>query len=248
MKNLAILQARMQSSRLPGKVLKLLNGRPMIEWQIRRIQSSSINRIVLATSEEESDDELAEVVSKLDIEVFRGSLDDVHSRYLRILQDETPDYFIRLTGDCPVVMPRLIDEMILEFEKNRFEYFSNVNPPTFPDGLDIEIVSTNSFFEFSKFELTDSEKEHVTLGIRSRSSQFKAGNFLNTEDLSGLRWTVDYEGDFQFITSLFNSFEGRELEFTMNEILELIHSGSLIDNPISSDFRNLALRTGELSE
>lgn len=235
----------MGSTRFPGKVLKSINNRPMIEWQILRIRESHIKDIVLATSSESSDDELVRVVGDLGIEVFRGSVNDVHSRYVSILESHSPDYFIRLTGDCPVVMPDLLDQMTSAFESQHVEYLSNVNPPTFPDGLDIEIISTKSFLEFSKMELTDKEKEHVTFGMRIRPAQFKIGNFVAPYDLSKMRWTVDYEEDYVFISKIFKYFEGFEEQFKMDDILQALRSGKISHNSIPHTFRNISLSERE---
>lgn len=244
MSKTVILQARMESSRLPGKVLKPINGKPMIEWQIARIQQSKAEKIILATSNDASDDDLATVVRKLGIEVYRGSLQDVHSRFMAILEKEQPRFFIRLTGDCPLVMPNLIDKMMSKFEIEKFDYFSNINPPTYPDGLDIEIISTEKFFEFSRKDLSNEEKEHVTIGLRRRSGMKRHGNFENRIDLSRMRWTVDYPEDFLFVERVFNFFEGRELYFNMDEILEAIRNGRIKDNLVPHNFRNISLMNG----
>lgn len=220
----------------------------MIEWQISRILKSNIEKIILATSNDDTDDELVKAVEDLGIFVFRGSLKDVHSRFVTILQRDSPDYFLRLTGDCPVVMPNLINEMISDFETGRFDYLSNINPPTFPDGLDIEIISRQSFLEFSKLDLTEDEREHVTLGIRQRPRDFKIGNFVNQRDLSKMRWTVDYEEDFNFISKIFEYFSGREAEFTIDEIVKALDTGKVPDNVISPEFRNISVKNGVESD
>jgi spore coat polysaccharide biosynthesis protein SpsF (cytidylyltransferase family) len=216
----------------------------MIEWQISRIQKSNVEKIILATSNDGTDDDLVKTVRDLGITIFRGSLTDVHSRFTAILQEEAPDYFLRLTGDCPVVMPGLINEMMSKFESDNLEYLSNIDPPTFPDGLDIEIVSSHSFLEFSKQNLNENEKEHVTLGMRLRPGDLKIGNFKNGQDLSRMRWTVDYEEDFKFISRIFEHFAGREAEFTIDDILEGLYSGIIQDNAISHEFRNISLKKG----
>jgi spore coat polysaccharide biosynthesis protein SpsF (cytidylyltransferase family) len=243
-KNLVILQARMGSCRLPGKVLKKINNRSVIEWQISRIRNSSVEKIIVATSTDDTDDKLAQEVADLGITVFRGSLNDVHSRFVTILKENMPDYFIRLTGDCPLVMPSLLDKMINYFESSNFDYLSNVDPPTFPDGLDIEIISSKSFLEFSKFNLTDEEREHVTLGIRKRPKDFRIGNFVNGRDLSKMRWTVDYEEDFNFVSRIFEYFSGREVEFTIEDILQALDSGKVADNLVPAEYRNITLVNG----
>ena len=244
MKNLAILQARTGSSRLPGKVLRIINNRTMIDWQISRIKNSSVKKIIVATSTEDADDKLVQEVTNLGITAFRGSLNDVHSRFLTILKENMPDYFIRLTGDCPLVMPSLLDKMISYFESSNFDYLSNVCPPTFPDGLDIEIISSHAFLEFSNFNLTDEEREHVTLGIRKRPTDFRIGNFVNDRDLSRMRWTVDYEEDFNFVSRIFEYFSGREVEFTTEDILQALDSGKFADNLVPAEYRNISLVNG----
>lgn len=216
----------------------------MIEWQVLRIQQSRVESIILATSDDESDDELADVVGNLGIDVFRGSLSDVHSRFLRIIEHNTPNYFIRLTGDCPVVMPSLINDMMAKFESDDLDYLSNIKPPTYPDGLDIEVISSKSFLEFSKKELTQEEKEHVTLGMRNREEQFKIGNFENDQNFSRMRWTVDYEEDFNFVRNVFNLFSGQELHFTMSDILRELESGTIANNSVSYKLRNVSLNKG----
>jgi spore coat polysaccharide biosynthesis protein SpsF (cytidylyltransferase family) len=238
----------MSSSRLPGKVLKNINGRPMIEWQVLRIQQSRVDEIILATSDDKSDDDLADFIGGLGVQVFRGSLNDVHSRFLTIVKSNKPDYFIRLTGDCPVVMPNLINEMIAEFETHDFDYLSNINPPTFPDGLDIELISGETFLEISRRELSTEEKEHVTLGIRRRRDQFKIGNFEGEHDFSRMRWTVDYEEDFEFIRNVFAFFVGRETSFTMDDILHGLEIKAFQDNLIPHEFRNISLDKGVYRE
>ena len=244
MKNLAILQARTGSSRLPGKVLKQINGKPMIEWQILRILESEVDSVVLATSDDESDDELAKVVQELGVDVFRGALNDVHSRFVAILTMTKPDYFMRLTGDCPVVMPDLVNSMMAEFEFQELEYLSNLNPPTFPDGLDVEIISTQAFLDYSNTALTDQDLEHVTIGMRQRPGQIRIRNFENAQDFSKMRWTVDYEEDLAFIREVFKFFSTNELGFKMEDILRAIESGQIRENLIPASFRNISLNKG----
>jgi len=244
MKNLVILQARTSSSRLPGKVLKLINGKPMIEWQIKRIQKSVVSEIILATSIHQNDDDLCKIVHDLGIEVFRGSLNDVHSRFLNIVKLKKPEYFIRLTGDCPLVMPEILNEMMNQFESRLYDYYSNINPPTFPDGLDVEILSSKAFLKYSLKELSEEEKEHVTLGIRAKSEGMRVGNYISEQNYSKLRWTVDYEEDFRFVDHIFRLFKGKEADFGMVDIMEAVRSGKVSDNTKSHLYRNIALSKG----
>jgi spore coat polysaccharide biosynthesis protein SpsF (cytidylyltransferase family) len=145
-KNLVILQARMSSNRLPGKVLATVNGKPMIHWQLKRIKMARcVNQIVVATSTDPSDDVLVQTLQENEYLVERGSLDNVLERFLGVIK-KFGEYenIIRLTGDCPLVMPEILEEMIFEFENCNLDYFSNALEPSFPDGLDIEIMKSTA--------------------------------------------------------------------------------------------------------
>jgi len=229
---LVILQARMSSRRLPGKVLKSINGNPMILWQVQRVfQASRVTHLVVATSNEESDDELAEILNQTKIDFYRGSLEDVNSRFVAILEMYPhEEVIVRLTADCPLVMPELLDEMIIEFNMNNEDYYSNAINPTYPDGLDIEVFSRASFLKLSKSNLTASEKEHVTKGYLYPPREFRVREKTRETDLSSYRWTVDFEEDFQFIKSVYQHFEGKELEFTETDIIDLLNNSDEIKN------------------
>jgi spore coat polysaccharide biosynthesis protein SpsF len=248
MKNLAILQARMSSSRLPGKVMKQVNGKPLIYWQILRTRMSSINDLVVATTSDRSDDVLANYLHTIGVRVFRGDLDDVFSRFIAILDVENPDYFLRLTADCPLVMPSLIDEMIKKFESVKPDYLSNTLQPTFPDGLDIEIIFSPAFARLKLIKLNNLELEHVTLGMYSRPTEFKLLNYSLDQDLSGLRWTVDYPEDLNFILSVYKEFEGRETHFDISDILRQLNSGKIKHNLVPGNLRNIQTSNYQLGE
>ncbi len=163
MNNLAIIQARMASSRLPGKVMLEINKIPSIKFQIDRIRNSKVDNLVIATSTDSSDDILVEYLKTIHVEVRRGPLEDVATRFLQILDEFDPRNFIRLTADCPFVMSQLIDKMLDVFNLSDLDYLSNSNPPTFPDGLDVEIVNASAFRQLLRSDLSKSEREHVTL-------------------------------------------------------------------------------------
>lgn len=219
---MAILQARMSSTRLPGKVLAEINGQPMIYWQITRIlRSKSIDGIIVATSSERSDDLLAKTLENLGVKVVRGSLQNVFSRFKLAISDPQPDYFLRLTADCPLVMSELIDQMIVVFEKASVDYLSNIVDPTFPDGLDVEIISTPAFLSIEESSLSKYELEHVTPAIYQNPEIFKVQNFKSNVDLRNRRWTVDTEEDLKFVRKVFHQFKGRESNFTLSEMLEV---------------------------
>jgi spore coat polysaccharide biosynthesis protein SpsF len=217
----------MSSSRLPGKVLKEINGMPMIYWQLKRIsQAKSVNKIVVATSTDDSDNPLVEFLVSQEVDFVRGSLNNVKERFDLVLRKFPSASFIRLTGDCPLVMPALIDDLAEKFDETGVDYLSNTINPTYPDGLDIEVVATQAFNRLGTNGLTKAEMEHVTYGLYSRVGEFRVQNFENPKDMSELRWTVDYEEDLDFVRQVFGHFKGRETTFTYAELL-----GHLRDNP-----------------
>ena len=242
MKTLAILQARMSSQRLPGKVIQRINNKPMIFWQVKRILNSrAVDELIVATSSDISDDLLVDFLENEGILVFRGSLDDVHSRFLTIITSKPQfDAVVRLTGDCPLVMPQLIDECVREFRSINCDYLSNSNPPTYPDGLDIEVFKTEAFLRMSELTLTEFEKEHVTPKFRLDCEQFRCVNHLNKIDQSSMRWTVDYPQDFVFVSRIFEEFRGREEVFTMDEVIELLDKYPDLDTQLPGNLRNFS--------
>ena len=145
MKTIAIVQARVGSTRLPGKVLKEINGKPLIEILFHRLSNSQkIDKIILATSTNSENDLLASMIEKLGYEVFRGREDDVLGRYFEAANKYQSKSVVRITGDCPIIDPSLVDEVIFLYEKENADYASNTNPPTYPDGLDVEVFSVDS--------------------------------------------------------------------------------------------------------
>ena len=232
----------MSSNRLPGKVLKPVNGQPMIYRQIQRVlRSTLVEDVIVATSVSSSDDELVEFLESEEIKVFRGSLDNVLSRFLEVSKRINPTNIIRLTGDCPLVMPKLIDEMIAYFEENSPDYLSNSLNPSFPDGLDIEIISREAISKLESLSLSKMESEHVTLGLYKRPDMFRVLNFSNPINHSNMRWTVDYPEDLDFVRSVYSHFKGRESTFEYEEVLEFLRSNPEVISGISASRRNEAL-------
>lgn len=236
---LVILQARMSSSRLPGKVLMNINGKPMIHWQIQRIlKSSLVSQLVVATSVDSSDDSLVKFLEENSIIVRRGSLDDVLSRFIQVANEYPYDALIRLTGDCPLVMPELIDQMIDSFFEQKVDYLSNTLVPTFPDGLDIEVLNSGVLEKLTTFGLTNKELEHVTYGVYTRPETFRLKNFLNDTDRSQDRWTVDYQEDFDFVQAIFQEFSGRETFFSYEEVCDFLSKNPGLKSRAQSYQRN----------
>ncbi len=223
MKIVAIVQARMGSTRLPDKVMKPMAGMPMIELLLTRLsQSQSLTQIVLATSTEARNDPLVDHVSRLGYVCVRGSENDVLSRYLMAARQVKADVVVRITGDCPLVDPRLVDEAIERFKKAEVDYLSNVAPATYPDGLDIEVFSLEAL-ERAGHESSDPfEHEHVTPYLR-RPGFFKMDAMTHHEDLSDLRWTVDEPADYSVMHAVFTHF-APDIHFSWTEVLGLQRS------------------------
>ncbi len=220
MKVVAIVQARMGSTRLPNKVMRPIGGTPLIQLLLARLaQSTEINQIVLATSSDPCNLPLIDCVKGLGYACVIGSENDVLSRYFDAATIHDADIVVRITGDCPLVDPALVDECIRRFKTSNVDYFSNINPPTYPDGLDIEVFSITAL----QIAMVETEKpydrEHVTPYIRE-SGRFITASMSNAQDFSNLRWTVDEPEDFKVVSSVFNHF-APDLHFGWKKILEL---------------------------
>lgn len=220
---LAVLQARMSSSRLPGKVLKPLLGVPMLLRQIERIRrAKSIDTLLVATSSDASDDAIADLCRVNSVECFRGSLNDVLDRFYQIASQLRPEHVMRLTGDCPLIDPEVIDQVADFYHTGNYDYASNAVEPTFPDGLDVEI------FRFACLEAAwnearrASEREHVTLFIYTRPERFRIGYFKIKTNLSHFRWTVDEPADFDFVSEVYQALYPTNPRFTMHDVLRYL--------------------------
>jgi len=222
---LVILQARMSSRRLPGKVLLTLNDKPIIYWQIKRIlRAKSITKLVVAISVHPSDDILANYLDEIAQEYIRGPLDNVLERFIQANKLYNPQSIVRITGDCPFVMPEIIDSIVNLFNETKYDYVSNVVDLTFPDGLDVEVFKANILEKLMNYPLTCAEKEHVTLGILNRKDDFIIGNYSNSKNLSHYRWTVDTVEDYNFVSKIFTNFRSSEGTFTFDDIQRFIEN------------------------
>ncbi len=202
-KNLCIIQARMGSTRLPNKVLKKVKGIHLLQYEIDRArQAKKIDKIVIATSDKSADNKIENLFKKINIDCFRGSEDDVLDRYYQCSL-KYPGYknIIRITGDCPLIDPLIIDNVIAFFEKNKFDYASNALNETFPDGMDVEIFTSNVLHESAQKARLGSEREHITQYM-IKNKKFKKGNFAAEYDWSHFRLTVDNPEDFEVISFL----------------------------------------------
>jgi spore coat polysaccharide biosynthesis protein SpsF len=219
----AILQARMSSTRLKGKVLLDIEGRPMILRQIERIRrAKTISKIVLATSSDSTDDPLEEFANSEQIDVYRGSLEDVFSRFREICKLSTEQNFVRLTGDCPLTDPSVIDKVVIEHLHSGADYTSNTVKRTYPRGLDVEVFRSSALNKLGECGLSKQELEHVTLGFHSRADQFSLHSVSDPMDNSGLRWTVDTKEDFEFVAWVYSSLLYLDPYFDSSSIYSLL--------------------------
>ena len=220
---LGILQARVSSKRLPGKVLLPILGRPMLALHLERVQRArTLTQLVVATSVDASDDPIEELCSGEGVACFRGSLDDVLDRYHSAVTRYAPEHVVRLTGDCPLADPEIIDAVVLFHRTGGFDYTSSDLDPTFPDGLDVEVVRASVLDAAWREARLRSEREHVTLWVYSRPDRFRMGSFREHEDLSWMRWTVDEPEDYAFVSRVFERLYAKNPGFGMADVLALL--------------------------
>ncbi|WP_203236419.1 cytidylyltransferase domain-containing protein [Methylobacterium crusticola] len=222
---MAILQARTSSGRLPGKVLRPILGLPMILHQIARVRRArSLDRLIVATSTDPSDDHLAAVLAGAQVAVHRGALDDVLGRFAGALAALAPGAgtVVRLTADCPLADPDVIDATVAHHRAAGAAYTSNCLHPSFPDGLDVEVVGAEALRLADREAVLPSEREHVTPFIRARPERFAAAEWRSPRDLSHLRWTVDTPGDLAFVTAVYERLHPADPDFGSEAVLALL--------------------------
>tara|TARA_Y100000590_G_scaffold466368_1_gene641466 strand:- start:1520 stop:2236 length:717 start_codon:yes stop_codon:yes gene_type:complete len=238
MKTICITQARTGSTRLPSKVLKKINDTSILEIHLNRIKrSKKIDKLIVATSEETEDDKIFHLVENQNIECYRGDEEDVLDRYYQAAKKHKPEFIVRLTSDCPLIDPNLIDEIIENAVKMNIDYYSNVLNPTYPDGQDIEVVKFSALKKAWENAKLKSDREHVTSYIRNNSTfngldTFKSYNHSFKHDYSNVRLTLDYSEDFKVIRSLINQL-GRNSSWL--EYTKLYLSDQKINNLNSSN-------------
>jgi spore coat polysaccharide biosynthesis protein SpsF len=218
----AILQARFSSTRLPGKVLKKIVNKPMLALQIERVKESKlIDKIIVATSIEQSDDAIAALCEKLAIPCFRGNLNDVLDRFYQTAKSFPSNHIVRLTGDCPLIEAKIIDQVIKIHIKQAADYTSNCYTPCLPDGLDVEVFTNKALAQSWQQAKKPSEREHVTQFIRNHNESFKLAHYHHSPDLSSHRWTVDEPSDFELVEKIYQNLYPSNHNFTMEDILTL---------------------------
>lgn len=220
---LAVLQARLSSKRLPGKVLQPILGKPMLVRQIERIQrATKIDRLVVATSSDLSDDVLAQTCKEYGIDCFRGSLNDVLDRFYQVAVKYGARHIVRLTGDCPLTEPTLIDSVI-ECHLQERNDATGADMTCYPDGLDVDVFSFEALQRTWQEACLASEREHVAPYIWNHPELFKLGSLRMKNDWSALRWTVDGPEDFIFVTRIYEALYNLKPDFSMIDIWQYVN-------------------------
>jgi spore coat polysaccharide biosynthesis protein SpsF len=256
----AIIQARMSSTRLPGKVLKPLGKLPASQTAIGHVVhqlsfAKRVNMIALATSMDASDDELTEWAKTSAIPCLRGSLHDVLDRYYTAVQTlglQPNDAVVRVTGDCPLLDPRVVDAVVACFEQTGADYCSNVNPPTFPDGLDVEVMRFAALERAWNEAVLPSEREHVTPYIRQHTELFTQANVNSPpnhhQNLAQQRWTLDTPEDYEFLCRVVSALEQPDTFITMQSVLAFIAQHPEISTINGAITRNEGYHTSLLND
>lgn len=227
MKVVAIIQARMGSTRLPGKVLMRVMGKPLFQYQLERLKRSKrIDQIIVASTTNVIDQPIIDLCYQLGIQTFRGSEEDVLERYFEAAKYFKADVIVRLTSDCPLIDPEIMDRIIGNFIDNypEYHYVSNTIDRTFPRGMDVEVFSyfaLEKAFEEGKEEI---HREHVTPFIYLNPSRFSINQIKENKDLSQFRWTVDTHEDFLLIEKIIEELYKRKPYFSIHEILRLMET------------------------
>ncbi|MDP2264421.1 MAG: glycosyltransferase family protein [Hydrogenophaga sp.] len=223
MTTLIIVQARMTSTRLPGKVLLPLAGVPMLTRlaeRLRRVQRA--DGIVIATTTNATDDPIAVLCTQLGVLCHRGSEHDVLSRYADAARLHGADTVVRITADCPLIDPALIDQVIAAFEEGDSDYTSNMLPPTWPYGMAVEVFSAAALQRAHAEATQPAEREHVTPFIYGHPERYRLRNVASPVDLSHHRWTVDTPEDHELVRRLFETLHPLNPQFTQTDILALL--------------------------
>ncbi len=195
----------------------------MLSRQIERVRRSRLVDLhIMATSDDSSDDPLEQLCYALGLSCLRGSLNDVLDRFYIAAKSYAPDHVVRVTGDCPLIDPEIIDAVIRFHNTGHYDYTSNALEPSFPDGLDVEVFQFRCLAQAWEEAKLPSEREHVTPFIYGDPQRFRLGSLRNDKDLSSLRWTVDEPSDFEFVTQVYQALYPSKPEFTTRDVLGLL--------------------------
>ena len=219
----AIIQARMGSSRLPGKVMMDLGGKPLLAHVIQRaLNIQNVDRVVLATTTHIADKPLLGLAEEYGISSFAGNEEDVLDRFYQAARQHDASTVMRLTADCPFLDPDVSYQTLRRFQQGDVDYASNNHPPTYPDGLDTEVFSRTTLDQAWREATLSSEREHVTPFIWKNADIFRLANVTSSSDLSEMRWAVDEPEDLEFARSILNHIPQKVPIAYLRDILTVI--------------------------
>lgn len=221
----AFIQARMGSTRLPGKVLKNVLGRPLLDFLVERLsQSKEIDDIIILTSNQATDDPIVSFCQEKGISFFRGSEEDVLDRYYQAALQRKPDGIVRITADCPLIDPEVVDRVIQVFKKSypKVDYISNSLERTFPRGLDVEVFSLHALQQAYQHGIRPEEREHVTVYLYRHPELFHLKNVIHEPFLGNHRWTVDTPEDFALVKLILENLYPSHPQFRLKDVLKLL--------------------------
>jgi spore coat polysaccharide biosynthesis protein SpsF len=221
----AYIQARMGSTRLPGKVLKKILGKPVLEFLVERLsEAKEIDDIIILTSTLAADDAIAMFCQEKKIACFRGSEEDVLDRYYQAALERGPEGVVRITADCPLIDPDIVDQVVKTFRQDfpKIDYVSNSLERTFPRGLDVEVFSFNALQQAFKHAIRPEEREHVTVYLYRHPELFQLKNVAHIPSLAHHRWTVDTPEDFALIRLILENLYPFNPQFRLKDVLQLL--------------------------
>ncbi len=222
MKIVIIVQARMTSTRLPGKVLKVVMGKPLLEYQIERLRRiKSVDEIVIATTTNDTDQPIVDFCNRLSVPYFRGSEEDVLARYHGAAEKHNADIVVRITSDCPVIDPAVCEEAITYFLNNQDQY-DYVRLEQYPRGLDAEVFSYKTLDECFKEATDNPDREHVTPFIYRHPERYRVKHVKCNEDFSHHRWTVDTTEDFELVKCIIEELYPINPKFNFDDMLDIM--------------------------
>lgn len=224
MKTVIIVQARMTSTRLPGKVLKTVLGKSLLEYMIERLSRVKLaDEIVIATTTNSTDQPIINLCEKLSVSHYRGSEEDVLARYYGAATEHKADVVVRVTSDCPIIDPQVIDEVIQRYlDLKQYDYVSNGLSRSFPRGMDTEVFSYAALQEAFLEAAEQPDREHVTPFIYRHPERYRLANVLYAQDQSRHRWTVDTMEDFVLIREIIEALYSINPEFSLADVLALM--------------------------
>jgi spore coat polysaccharide biosynthesis protein SpsF len=220
----AIIQVRVSSTRLPNKVFADINGKPLLWYVVDRLKKSIyLDNIIIATTDNIADDLIQDWASENKISCFRGSESNVLKRYYDAAKNNNSTTIVRITADDPFKDYKIMDEVINKFLSKKADFGCNNFPPSYPEGLDIEVFSFSALETAYKNSVSDFEKEHVTQYFYKNRNDFKIVSIKNDTDLSNLRWTIDTKEDLEMTREVYNKFTNNKFIYLMKDILKILN-------------------------